>query len=63
MTVVKTIDDIQVSHDRHNIVIRMDKWLKKTYERFFENGSGKMNISRGNIYEYLVMNLYFSAPG
>ena len=29
----------------------------KTFERLFDDGSGKMKISRGNIYEYLGINL------
>ena len=59
MTVVCHVDDIQVSHKSKNIVTVMTKWLKKTHERLFEDRSGNMKISRGNIHEYLVMKLYF----
>ena len=41
----------------------MAKWLNKTYERLFEDGSGKMKISRGKIHDYLCMTLDFSKPG
>jgi hypothetical protein len=41
----------------------MANWLKATYERLFDDGSGKMKISRGRIHDYLGMNLDFNIPG
>ena len=38
----------------------MSKWLRKTYERFFKDGSGKMNLCRGKIHDYLDMNLDYT---
>ena len=41
----------------------MVKTLKKTYDIIFEDGSGKMKISRGGIHEYFYMILDLSEPG
>ena len=41
----------------------MSKWLKKTHKRLFEYVSGKMEISRGKIYEYLGTTQDFWEPG
>ena len=51
MTVVWHIGNFKVSHERKKIVTRMAKWLNKTYEIIFEDGSGNKNISRGNIHK------------
>ena len=59
MTMVWYVDDLKVIHESNNIFTKMEKWLNKTYETLFEDGSGNMNISRGNIHEYLGMNLDF----
>ena len=37
----------------------MEKYLWKTYERIFEDGSGNMEIYRGKIHEYLGTTLDF----
>ena len=63
MTVVWHADDIKVIHKSKKIFTRMSKWRKKTYDRIFEDGSGKMKVSRVNIHEYLGMILDFSEPG
>ena len=38
-------------------------WLCQEYEIIFENGSGKMSVSRENIYEYLGMTLDYTVHG
>ena len=62
MTVVWHVGDIKVIQYSKNIVTRMSNWINKTYERLFEDESGKMTIYRGNIHEYLGMTLDFSSP-
>ena len=59
MTMVWHVYEIKVIHNRNKIVTIMGKWLKKTYERLFEDRSGNMKIYRDNIHEYLGMTLYF----
>jgi hypothetical protein len=63
LTVVWHVDDLKVSHRNPAIVTKMADWLKATYERLFDDGSGKMQISRGKIHEYLGMTLDYSTPG
>jgi hypothetical protein len=41
----------------------MIEWLRLNYESIFEDGSGKMKVSRGKIHEYLGMTLDFTQPG
>jgi len=41
----------------------MIEWLKKKYEKIFEDGSGKRAISHGKIHKYLGMTLDYSTPG
>ena len=41
----------------------MIKWIRQEYESIFEDGSGKMEVSWGKVYEYLVNNLYYTARG
>jgi hypothetical protein len=63
LTVVFHVDDLKVSHVRALVVTKMADWLKSTYERLFEDGSGEMKICRGKIHEYLGMTLDFTVPG
>ena len=63
MTDVWHVDDINISNKSKNIVTMMYKWQNKTYEILFEDGSGKINISKGNIHEYLATAVDFSYPG
>ena len=53
MTVVWHIDDIKVNHESTSIFTRMSTFLKKTCEIYFEDGRGKSNTPKVNIYEYL----------
>ena len=57
------VDDLKVSHVDPAIVTKMADWLKSTYERLFEDGSGQMQIARGKIHEYLGMTLDFTIRG
>ena len=41
----------------------MIKWLCKEYESIFEDGSGNMAVSRGNVHVYLGMNLDYRTRG
>ena len=63
LTVVWHIDDLKVSHILEAVVTKMATWLTATYERLFEDGSGKMKISRGKVHEYLGMTLDYTVPG
>jgi hypothetical protein len=38
-------------------------WLKKEYEYIFEDGSGRMTVSRGKIHKYLGMQLDYTIRG
>jgi len=62
LTIVWHVDDLIVSHRRKSVVSKMANWLKSTYERLFDDGSGAMKISRGKIHEYLGMTLDFTVP-
>jgi hypothetical protein len=42
---------------------RMIGYLRQEYESIFEDGSGAMTVSRGNIHKYLGMTLEYSVPG
>jgi hypothetical protein len=45
LTVVRHVDDLKVSHRKPFVLTRMIEWLKSTYERLFDDGSGGMTIS------------------
>lgn len=42
LTVVWHVDDLKVSHVTPKVVTRMATWLKRTYERLFNDGSGAL---------------------
>ena len=42
---------------------RMIAYLRKEYESIFEDGSGKMTVSRGKVHKYLGMTLDYIVPG
>jgi len=62
-TIVWHVDDLKISHAEPKVVDGMIAWLKHKYEQLFDDGSGKMRISRGKIHEYLGMKLDFTTPG
>jgi hypothetical protein len=63
LTVVWHVDHLKVSHQKTSVVTKMANWLKSTYERLFDDGSGAMSITRGKTHDYLGMNLAFTVPG
>jgi hypothetical protein len=63
LTVIWHVDDLKVSHVSSNVVTKMADWLKSTYERLFDDGSGEMKICRGKIHEWLGMTLDFTVDG
>jgi hypothetical protein len=63
LTVVFHVDDLKVSHVRATVVTKMADWLRTTYERLFDDGSGEMKICRGKVHEYLGVTLDFTIPG
>ena len=60
LTLVWHVDDIKASHVESEVVTRMEKCLRKTYERLFKDGSGKMKLCRGKVHDYLGMSLEFT---
>ena len=63
LTVVWHVDDLKISHQNENVVMRMITWLRKTYEVLFDDGNGTMTVHRGKIHEYLGMSLDFTTDG
>ena len=63
ITVVCHVDYLKVVHESNKIFASMAKWLKKTYERVFEDGLFKMKIHIDKIRSSIGMNLDFSSPG
>jgi hypothetical protein len=63
MTICFHVDDCKISHRSAKEVDNIIQWLRTEYESIFEDGSGKMKVSRGKIHEYLGMTLDFSSPG
>jgi hypothetical protein len=63
MTICFHVDDCKLSHIAPSVVTKMIKWLRKEYESIFEDGSGKMSVTRGKVHTYLGMTLDFTLPG
>jgi hypothetical protein len=63
MTICFHVDDCKLSHILSKANDRMIKWLKQEYESIFEDGSGKMSVSRGKVHTYLGMTLDYTLPG
>ena len=63
LTIVWHVDNLKVSHRQMFVLNKIIRWLKSTYERLFDDGSGAMSVSRGKIHEYLGMTMDFSVPG
>lgn len=60
LTIVWHVDDLKVSHKSSAVVTRMANWLKQTYKRLFDDGSGSLKCIRGDVHEYLGMTLDYS---
>lgn len=63
MTICWHVDDLKASHVKSRIMDRIIKYLRQEYETIFEDGSGKMVVSRGKIHKYLGMTLDYSVRG
>ena len=63
MTICFHVDDCKLSHVDEKANDRMIEWLKQEYESIFEDGTGKMSVSRGKVHQYLGMTLDFSVKG
>jgi len=63
MTICWHVDDLKASHVKPRVMNRMIKYLRKEYESIFEDGSGRMVVSRGKIHKYLGMTLDYSVRG
>ena len=63
MTICFHVDDCKISHVQSEENDKMIKHLRAEYESIFEDGSGKMSVSRGKIHTYLGMNLDYTTAG
>ena len=63
MTICFHVDDCKLSHRKRQVMDRMIKYLRREYESIFEDGSGKMAVSRGKVHKYLGMTLDFTTRG
>ena len=63
MTICYHVYDCKLSHRRSKVNDWMIKWLRQEYESIFEDGSGKMTVSRGKVHKYLGMTLDYTVRG
>jgi hypothetical protein len=63
MTICFHVDDCKLSHVKTKEVDKMIKHLRDEYESIFEDGSGKMAVSRGKVHKYLGMTLDYRVRG
>ena len=63
MTICYHVDNFKLRHRRSKVNDWMIKWLRQEYEIIFEDGSGKMAVSRGKVHKYLGMTLYYTVHG
>ena len=63
MTILFHVDDCKLSHVNSRQNDRMIEYLRQEYESIFEDGSGKMTVSRGKVHTYLGMKLDFRRKG
>jgi len=63
MTICFHVDDCKLSHVNPAENDRMIDHLGKEYESIFEDGSGKMAVSRGKVHTYLGMKLDYTVRG
>jgi hypothetical protein len=63
ITICFHVDDCKISHRSAKVVDKTMDWLRRNYESIFEDGSGKMKVSRGKVHEYLGMTLDFITAG
>jgi hypothetical protein len=63
MTICFHVDDCKSSHCSSRANNNMIDWLRQEYESIFEDGSGKMTVSRGIVHKYLRMTLDYTVCG
>jgi hypothetical protein len=63
MTIRFHVDDCKLSHRKTKVMDSMLDQLRQEYESIFEDGSGAMMASRGNIHKYLGMTLDYTVRG
>jgi hypothetical protein len=63
MTICFHVDDCKLSHRKTKVMDSMIEYLIQEYERFFEDGSGAMTVSRGKAHKYLSMTLDYTVRG
>jgi hypothetical protein len=63
MTICFHVDDCKLSHRKREVNDRMIEWLRQEYESIFEDGTGKMTVSRGKVHKYLGMTLDYTVRG
>jgi hypothetical protein len=60
LTICFHVDDCKISHKNPMVVNDFIVWLKRNNESIFEDGSGKMAVSRGKVHKYLGMTLDYT---
>jgi hypothetical protein len=63
MTICFHVDDCKMSHRSPKVMDETIEWLRQEYESIFEDGSGKMVVSRGKVHKYLGMTLDYRIRG
>ena len=63
LTIVFHVDDCKLSHADSKVIDKNIEWLREEYENIFEDGTGKMKVSRGRRHTYLGMDLDYSSNG
>ena len=63
MTICFHVDDCKLSHRKTKVMDNMIEFLRQEYESIFEDGTGKMTVSRGKVHKYLGMTLDYTVRG
>ena len=62
-TIVWHVDDCKISHADATVNDRLIETLRKEFEVIFEDGSGKMKVTRGEVHDFLGMTMDYRNPG
>jgi len=63
LTICHHVDDCKISHVSPKVVDEIISLLKKDFEIIFEDGSGAMQVHRGNTHVYVGMTLDYMYSG
>jgi hypothetical protein len=63
MSICFRVNDCKLSHCDPKVIDEVIRWLRHHYECIFEDGSGRMTVSRGKIHTYLGMTLDYTVRG